>query len=398
MKNQKGSAVVWVLILIVILIIIGGIYFYSRNSSVQTTTVSASQPTTGTQVPTVSINLNPANQNQVSTTTSTENLLITSISPSTVSAGQIVTVNGSGFSKTNPNNEVGMSWGKHNPTAIALTNSQNKTVQLSVATLPNDNLLTFLVPSSPACIGVERGCGSSDPASYFLDITPGVYSVVVEDGVTGVESNAVPLTIVATSTANTSTSVSGMTEYTDSSFGFSFWYPSSWTVSQVAVVDSGLSGATTTKSLEVSDAQHDGFLIDEAVFPSGPITVPSGTCMASYNTDSRSGQWMQTVSRCDGATNIPTAYATSSNTMGGLPVFLAQNGISSVSYIVPVDWATNEKTILVSPIHSPQPEDITPIVSTIIPTDSVMSSIIGSMAEQTQTIQAEAKAYGVSSQ
>jgi len=58
MKNQKGSAAVWVLIIVVVLVVAGGIYFYSKNSSapvstVKTTTVTST--TSNTEAPGITV-------------------------------------------------------------------------------------------------------------------------------------------------------------------------------------------------------------------------------------------------------------------------------------------------------------------------------------------------------
>ena len=377
MKNQKGSAVVWIIIIVAVFVIAGGIYFYSKNTFVLVPTVTAPQTTSSTP---------------------TENLSITSISPSIASAGQTITVNGSGFSKTNPNNEEGMSWGKQNPTAIALTNSQGKTVQLSVASVPSDNSLTFLVPFLPVCIGVERGCGSSDPASYFLNINPGIYSVAVEDGVTGVKSNAVSLTVTDSYKVDIYGAVPGMTDYTDSNLGFMFWYPSSWQVMQVPVQNPNeYSGGTIVKQFVVSVPNktpfNPGVMISEYSSSARTIT-DSGQCGAMgncstttrYYFDTGTHTWMVEYSGATKAADI------SANTMGGLHMLSAGTDtiipLSAENFLV----VSNDQSESVAVTDSQNY-----LANTIVATDPSVGTPL-SAVQIIQTIQAEAKAYGVSGQ
>ena len=187
MKNQKGSAVVWVLILIVILIIIGGIYFYSRNSSVQTTTVSASQPTTGTQVPTVSINLNPANQNQVSTTTST-NISVPGMTDYTDSNLGFMFWHPSGWQIIN--NALGITI--QNGTVIKTFSVNGAGTQISIEE----------VTSPTMTVTDTGGAGPIGPITYFFDPS-------LHEWMKGAFQSQMTGNIVASSTADISVNTMG---------------------------------------------------------------------------------------------------------------------------------------------------------------------------------------------
>ena len=58
----------------------------------------------------------------------------------------------------------------------------------------------------------------------------------------------------STTTSTSNISVAGMQKYTDSNFGFSFWYPSSWTVQQVSPKFNPFSGGTVNQVITVGSS------------------------------------------------------------------------------------------------------------------------------------------------
>ncbi|MDP9052313.1 MAG: hypothetical protein M3O31_16570 [Acidobacteriota bacterium] len=146
-----------------------------------------------------------------------------------------------------------------------------------------------------------------------------------------------------------------MRRFTDTDFGFSFWYPSDWKVTQKPVVDptrgGWFRGAKMVKEFEihspataVDDDQPPGVVLQEIVAPKG-LTELGQTESASpvgvdqrYFFDRRAHRWMysQISDAPDGTP--PSTYTAEirQRTMGGLPVFwgAARHGAEQ---IVPLD-------------------------------------------------------------
>ncbi len=123
-------------------------------------------------------------------------LKITSVSPSTVTVGSTITINGSGFSYPNPVRRTGMSYILTDATVVMQNaNGQKISVfSLEQGKSHNDNIITFTLPSR-VCKYAERGCGASDPDSFYFDITPGTYSLFVLIPNTSLVSNSVDITV-----------------------------------------------------------------------------------------------------------------------------------------------------------------------------------------------------------
>ena len=141
---------------------------------------------------------------------------------------------------------------------------------------------------------------------------------------------------------NTSGSISvpGMKQYTDSNFGFSFWYPSSWVVQNGSIQDSYAGGTVQKNSRSFSDTNSprgDAITINEYYSPTREITIArdlcspmSGSFVAQHRFyfDTNLHTWMVEVpaytgqSERDGSTySVPAstkAADVSQNTMGGL--------------------------------------------------------------------------------
>jgi hypothetical protein len=188
-------------------------------------------------------------------------------------------------------------------------------------------------------------------------------------------------------------SVAGMSKYTDVNFGFSFWYPSSWTVSDnsssLAGDDQPLAGFgianQVTKLLLVSNGVKN-ISIAEITSASG-VRDACGKCSDDVYFDSNKGEWMDntpgwTISQ--GLTNANLHPADLSQaTMGGLHIFWDS--------IVPLSADNFVVVASYGGINS----SIEPLTKTILATNPNVATPV-STAQQTTTIQAEANAYGVS--
>ena len=197
------------------------------------------------------------------------------------------------------------------------------------------------------------------------------------------------------------TAVVGMSKYTDSDFGFSFWYPSSWHVNTVPVSDQEVSGGTIQKTILVSESGIDtppatlatsAVTLNEFTSTSTSIALPGGgTCgycvPVTYYFDLGSHVWMQHIYN-----TAPTPADVSNNTIGGLHMF---DGNDKFSVAVPLSasrfvWVDGGYDGYYYYYNSELP-----LAQTIVATDPSVATPV-STAQQLQTIQAEASAYGVS--
>jgi hypothetical protein len=192
-------------------------------------------------------------------------------------------------------------------------------------------------------------------------------------------------------TDSSSVSVPGMSKYTDKDFGFSFWYPSNWSVTAVSVGNSvQYSGGKIMKRLQVTGGnQENNIEVDEIIFPSDSVTVPDAGCMATYYSDSNAPQgWMEKIFGCDQpeSTDPYTQYLT----MGGLLPLFTQEGLSTQSWIVPLSKTSAKKALLVTPMgHSAL---LGSLVSTLESTDPKVSPPI-STEELNRYLNSEKEAF-----
>ena len=200
-------------------------------------------------------------------------------------------------------------------------------------------------------------------------------------------------------------SVPGMSTYTDSDFGFSFWYPSGWTVTAVPASSHQIyayPGGTVTKQLTVRSNvnPNDVIVIEEFTSPTRTVTIPGGgggcpggICPLSvrYYFDADAHIWMQQYPDGSGANPHYIAPGTtqaadvSVNNMGGLHMFYAGRGTAT---IVPL----SARNFLVVTAHGVVGVPQDPLVKTILATDPAVATPV-SAAEQVNTIQAEKDAY-----
>ncbi len=191
------------------------------------------------------------------------------------------------------------------------------------------------------------------------------------------------------------TSVPGMSKYTDSNEGFSFWYPSSWTVTQAQQIPI----TDAIRLLVSSPDQQEAFYIDE-VYPSKLITTQDAACLLSIFFDTTTAEWMQQTSNCNapaglanGVSNPAQPANISSNTMGGLHEFTA-GGPGTTQTIVPLSASS---FVSIETFGNDNYGSQKYLADTIVATNPAVAIPV-STAQQTATIQAEASAYGVNMQ
>jgi hypothetical protein len=135
--------------------------------------------------------------------------------------------------------------------------------------------------------------------------------------------------------------VAGVSRYIDSSFGFSFWYPSAWKVTDEPVADPTGGGwfrdGKIVRTLLIhnpaasdGDNQPPGVIVQELLAPMG-LTELGHSASASpvgmdqkYFFDAETRRWMYAeLSEAPDGTppNPPHALRVSGGTMGGQPVF-----------------------------------------------------------------------------
>jgi hypothetical protein len=205
--------------------------------------------------------------------------------------------------------------------------------------------------------------------------------------------------------------VPGMSKYTDSDFGFSFWYPSGWSVQQNTTPDQmKYPGGVVQKYLIVippstSYSGVDRLSIEEFYSPTetiidaygySPMGAP-GVPPDRYYFDSNTHEWMEQypngISKDDFYGALPTKPAgftqaadISNNTIGGLHMFSTLGGdlivpLSAHNFLVIssnyIDVGANYNDWLTKTIVASDPLVATPV----------------SQAKQTAAIQAEKDAY-----
>jgi hypothetical protein len=204
------------------------------------------------------------------------------------------------------------------------------------------------------------------------------------------QSSVTAPSVVATSTAETSTAsttvgVVGMVEYTDTAFGFSFWYPNTWQVKELTGSDnSTIKGGTVVKTLGIGDTDSE-ILIQEVHSSTLTITDtggagPFGPVTYSFNTADH--LWMTTSVPAAGTT---TPADISVNTMGGLHMFPGTSRFDS--NIIPL---SADDFLVIKDIGG---FDATDLAKTVVAVDPSVAVPLDT-ASQNQTIQAEANAYG----
>jgi len=208
-----------------------------------------------------------------------------------------------------------------------------------------------------------------------LALGSGYFLVKNQEGVSITNNPSVP-------TTTNEISVPGMSKYTDSDFGFSFWYPSTWGIADVSVEKehAAYEGGIVNKRLRVSVMQGKEFTVDEFNSPTASISPGfSGStgagCKISYSFDAALHTWMTSTSRCDGPQTIPADI--SQNTMGGLHEFQGAAGLAA-QFIIPLS-AHNFLIVTYSGDLSPSARlNPLPFVNTFSATDPSVATPVSS--------------------
>lgn len=197
---------------------------------------------------------------------------------------------------------------------------------------------------------------------------------------------------------NTAISVAGMSKHADSNFGFSFYYPSSWTV-QNSAARSSYAGGDVQKTLTITPPNGttgDAVTIDEFYSPTREITIPYDLCSPMsgssvpahrYYFDANTHTWMIEVPAYTGISgrdgsqhSVPAstkAADVSQNTMGGLHMLAA--GCSGA--VIPL----SAKNFVVFTFYRNVGHYYTSIAKTIMAADPSVATLV-SRDEQIQTI------------
>ena len=192
-------------------------------------------------------------------------------------------------------------------------------------------------------------------------------------------------------------SAPGMTKYTDSDFGFSFWYPSNWVVS-IGAPDEYESkfytGGSISRQIFARDPANGrtGVAIDEFTSVDRSITDsnpcgPLDGCpnAARYFFDVGTHTWM-VEAQYAGSPSVTAAETVSNNTMGGLHIFSGTARFGDDA-IVPL---SARNFLIFSPGETGG--RYRELVNTVVATDPSVATPV-SAAEQIQAIQAERDAY-----
>lgn len=186
----------------------------------------------------------------------------------------------------------------------------------------------FYVVYKPQPTTASNPISSASPAKRPIEPTSSS-STITPPGGTAVTS------VLATSTI----SVPGMSQYINSSFGFSFWYPSSWILTQATTMGSGEKTLTlsTTPSQEFMSITESNALSGHYLF----LPDTGGGCVEDYYYNSLARVWLQRSEDCDGeGTTTAPQDPEAPYTMGGLPIFPTY-----IYYIVPI---TTDKFLQIS--------------------------------------------------
>lgn len=159
---------------------------------------------------------------------------------------------------------------------------------------------------------------------------------------------------------NSTISVPGMSKYTDADFGFSFWHPSGWKITQGWGTPYGPNGDQNVKKrVLVKSSQTSD---DPIVFSVDIVYSPDGSTPNMVK---------------------DAVFDKTSQTMDGLPI---SNLVAYTNYLIRLNA---NYYLYVAPEDG---TDATPFVKTIVATDSAIATPV-SIAEQIKIIQAQKDAY-----
>ncbi len=196
--------------------------------------------------------------------------------------------------------------------------------------------------------------------------------------------------------------VPGMKKYVDTTFGFSFWYPTDWNVYESGYGDAQTLEGTPVKNIELRSRAYpdQGVAIQEYTSFGTSITDnancgPADGCPSSvqFYFDIGSHTWMKKAFFDYGsayqAPTIVSVADTSQNSMGGLHVFQG-NARFGDDVIVPLSAQHFLKVYSLSAgtYH------VRFLANTIVASDPSVATPV-SISEQIKVVQSEAKEYGV---
>jgi hypothetical protein len=196
-------------------------------------------------------------------------------------------------------------------------------------------------------------------------------------------------------------SVPGMSTYV-SDFGYSFWYPSTWTVQERAALYAPRWGGTVPVEVILSGGAHT-ITISEFISTGSSIELGGGACggcqKITYFFDAGTETWMQEYPMgINGApdmseeelqkTKVPAPVAIQKRTMGGLPMF-NPGDVRFGSTVIPLS-ANRYLYIAAESDGAFNLEE--PLAKTVVSTDSAVATP-WSEAQQIQAIQAAKDAY-----
>lgn len=428
MKNsQKGLVVGLIIGIIVVLLISAGVYVYENKKSEAPVYPTAETQTSSLAVPTNSqsesdslvstatwktgnnyaaypadVVMDPRSDNTESTYTFPSKYF----SGSSISSAK-VTIYGTCGNDEPPTNIVieGLKFYKSaDGLAYYLPGVCNTEFVLSIATgIPTDvnsaayrNLKNIFYTMVDSVAKKSQASATTQPAKSSC--SPNCPGVGMGEGV-----------------AYTEISVLGMRQYTDSSFGFSFWYPSSMQVTKTqpqlnsgsSVNDSTIMNGPNTQILGVITAPE--FTAYEVYSPDMSILSsvdpgPSGSDYDKYFFDTQTHTWMYASD--GGPTGVAggtTAADTSNNTIGGLHVF---NGYTRFGYKVIIPLSANDFIVVYAKCNDATNytcegtngaagtalDRFKASIKTIVAVDPSVATPI-SVVQQTAIIQAEANTY-----
>ncbi len=237
------------------------------------------------------------------------------------------------------------------------------------------------------------------------DCSPSAADVAIMTRASEYKSQSGSFTIAATQSQSGSISVPGMTKYTDRDFGFTFWYPSKWTISNSMTMMGDVICCTLKSKLLFTD-QSGEVVMTVAAIDSEDRSVmlaggACGTCAPiRYYFDINTHLWMkQYPDGIGGApdmapaqfeqTKEPQRADISANTMGGLHMF--NGGFRFGSTLIPL--SAHHFLYIYAPITGTGEYHIeAPLARTVVATDPSVATPV-SIADQKKVIEAEASAY-----
>jgi len=382
MKNlQKGFVVPLLIAIIALLVIGGGVYIYENKKAEVPAYSTGTQIQTNNQIQSTSQSAPATSQNIPA---SVGKIIITSISPNPASPNQTVTIKGSGFSTTQPNTVVFSS----SALMVGLRSVDGTTITFRPSDYSNlKSGLVYVVDSSAIASGqIIKG-------TLFLPET-------ANSQFAG-KSNAVLFTLasdinVGSVNLHSNIAVTGMQQYTDSNFGFSFWYPSGWVIQQPSSQQYiSISGGTVIKTIVVGSASNPSNSIAVQEFTSSGMSITdnssagpagNGSLSLTYFFDPTTHTWMMQDTDGENHTSIVTANV-STNTMGGLHL-LRGNARFGDDFIIPL---SAKNFLVVSSVQAGTIQEGL-LAKTITATDPSVATPINQVG-QVQIIQAELSAY-----